>query len=265
MQKAECKRKRAFTLVELLVVIGIIGILMGLLIPVTMRARRAARGTQCANNMRQLGAFMLIYANANNDYFPFVGTSVACGTDPRFVWRTDWNDFIAVEGFPHSAGGVLLANGTIHQGNGSLMYCPLDAREYLNWDVMKPHFSAPGKLELYGTFKSSYASRPIKKIWVRAKTCPPYVPGVGYPIPLPKLDQMMNKAVLAEPPERSPYNHGTPNAPQIQALYYDGAVRLVPVKPWADVNASFQLVDIPEISDHEEASGMAVWEVLDKQ
>lgn len=264
MQKAECRR-RGFSLVELLVVIGIIGILMGLLIPVTMRARRAARGTQCANNMRQIGNFMLIYANANNDYFPFVGTSVGCMTDPRFVWRTDWNDFVSVDGFPHSALGVLLANGTIHQGNGSLMYCPLDAREYLNWDIMKRFFPAPGEMVLRDTFKSSYSARPIKKIWIRTKTCEPPIPGVIYPMPLPKLDQMMNKAVLAEAPERPPYNHGTTGAPQIQALFNDGAVRLVPIKPWADLKTSFEIVDAPKISDHEESSAMAVWEVLDKQ
>jgi hypothetical protein len=76
---------------------------------------------------------------------------------------------------------------------------------------------------------------------------------------------MMNKAILAEAPERPPYNHGSLSAPQIQALFYDGAVRLVPVKPWADVRTSFQIVDEPKISDHEESSAMAVWEVLDKQ
>jgi hypothetical protein len=126
-------------------------------------------------------------------------------------------------------------------------------------------FPAPGQMQMTGTFKSSYAARPIKKIWVRTKTCPPYIEGVAYPMPLPKLDQLLNKAVLAEAPERPPYNHGTPGVPQIQALYNDGAVRLVPVKPWAEVKATFEIVDIPKISDHEEASGMLVWEILDKQ
>ena len=63
-------RRLAFTLVELLVVVGIIAVLIGLLLPVVVGARRSANQAACASNLRQWAIALNLYADQNQNWLP---------------------------------------------------------------------------------------------------------------------------------------------------------------------------------------------------
>ena len=69
-RRSSSRRTKGFTLVELLVVIGIIAVLVAMLLPALNKAQEQARRTACLSNMHQIGLAMIMYANDNKGFVP---------------------------------------------------------------------------------------------------------------------------------------------------------------------------------------------------
>jgi prepilin-type N-terminal cleavage/methylation domain-containing protein/prepilin-type processing-associated H-X9-DG protein len=82
MRPTSSSRRSAFTLVELLVVIGIIALLIGILLPALNKARESARQVKCLSNMRQLSTAIINFASDNKGYMPGPGGGSIMKMDP---------------------------------------------------------------------------------------------------------------------------------------------------------------------------------------
>lgn len=87
MRALRTSSRRAFTLVELLVVIGIIAVLLSILLPTIARARESANRVKCASNLRTLGHCILLFARDHKDRVPYGQVTPWAGAGG---WKSDW-------------------------------------------------------------------------------------------------------------------------------------------------------------------------------
>jgi prepilin-type N-terminal cleavage/methylation domain-containing protein/prepilin-type processing-associated H-X9-DG protein len=88
---------RAFTLVELLVVVSIIALLMSILLPSLSRARETARQVACSSNMRQIGMADIMYADHHNDWYtPIRMTGVDLYEGYVWAWNPGFRSLMSV-------------------------------------------------------------------------------------------------------------------------------------------------------------------------
>lgn len=148
------RKSKAFTLVELLVVIGIIALLISILLPSLQKARDSAVTVQCLSNLRQVGMGLTQYSLAHKGAMPpceIYGyhNGLATGTDNGRFWFNILgdNDYVAVN----------------DSSTGNVMMCPGAIDQEAAWNTASPWWTAPesmrdGKGEWYMRTESATRS-----------------------------------------------------------------------------------------------------------
>jgi prepilin-type N-terminal cleavage/methylation domain-containing protein len=182
-------RRRGFTLVELLVVIGIIALLISILLPALTKAREASQRTVCLSNIRQLGTAMQLYATEFHDYIP-----IGYMSQKQFSYVVNWNN---ANGAGVSQMGCLVVGHTINDGKA--FYCPSETDPMFMYDTPEnvwpfgknppdPHLTQAG----LGHTRFAYNARPS------AEWFPVTGGNSGFPKKMDRKSQLKNKALLAD-------------------------------------------------------------------
>lgn len=137
-------RRRAFTLIEMLVVIAIVSMLAALLLPAFLSARGRARQISCASNLHQIGLGMAMYVDSADGYYPF-----AVDAADRYLAGTWSNDPAFQTLIPQMP--MLQDALKPYAESTAIFHCPADSGFELEDVSGLPFPTHPTSFDKYGT------------------------------------------------------------------------------------------------------------------
>ncbi|HEV2295941.1 MAG TPA: type II secretion system protein [Tepidisphaeraceae bacterium] len=171
-------RASGFTLVELLVVIGVVAILIALLLPALTKAQEAARRASCLSNLRQVHQAFAIYALENKDQVPLGHRSVS----------KQFNSMVYSATTP---GGRWVLFGLLcepkYLRNPAVLYCPSENNPKFMYQTEANPWP-PAGVKPVANIQTGYAARPEQRI--EDDPPPDFI--------FPRLTRFRNKAIVAD-------------------------------------------------------------------
>jgi len=238
-ESSEFRRCGAFTLVELLVVIGIIAVLLAILLPALAKAREQAMRTSCLSNLRQVYMCFQMYAQENQDHVP-IGYRVG---------RKQWDSMIySGTSKKFTLFGTLYLSG--HMLAPEVFYCPAENDPQSMFNTTTNPWP-PGPIGSSNQTYAGYALRPDVQLPDELET----VAGVT----VPKLNDFDNKALLSDL-FHTPGRVDTRHRKGINVLYADGGAKWVERTNFNDL-----LAQCPAISPAANPYQDQIWSLLDTQ